>query len=600
MSENVKDVMSLLEGKQPEPASSEPEPPRKKPETPSEELAELLREDFEIQLKDNPEFATQMGFHQHDALLQKIAPHAFDERLERNKVGRQRLDAIDKSKLTATERLYAELFGEALDQESRGIELGGHLMPMNSIGNGGVYEAFIELLDWMPFDEPEDFAKYLERLMAFPQQAGDYCDLLAYGACVQGRPVSKSMMRSVSARLKQLIDGDRKELYAPLEGKLQEEDFEELRVQVGQGIDNCFVSGCKRILDFLQEFYAKRVRSNPACGSLKRGPELYNECLRFHTTTTKTAQEIHDLGLSEVARIEGRIQKEVLDALGWTGSFSEFAKSLKADPQWFYPNEEELLAGYKELVAKIEAELPKYFKKLPNGKLEIVAKTSGPAAYYYQGTSDGKRPGRFYVNTSRVKERPKYEMTALALHEGVPGHHLQGQLAVENPDLPDFLRYIEDRRYEYCPARRPLYTGYLEGWALYCEAFGEEMGLYKTPQDLFGRFSMEMMRAVRLVVDTGIHMFDWSIEKAIQYMEEKTGMATKDCEAECHRYAAWPGQACGYKVGELALRQMRAKAEKELGGKFDLPAFHDLIVGAGPQPLDFLERRIDEWIATQK
>jgi len=405
------------------------------------------------------------------------------------------------------------------------------------------------------------------------------------------------MMRSVSSRLKELIDGECKELRAPLEGK---ELDEELKTQVEQAIENCFKAGCRKILDFLQEFYAVRVRSDPSCGKLQDGEKLYAESLRFHTTTTKSAQEIHDLGLQEVARIEKRFQVDVLDKLEFKGSFTEFAQSLKSDPKWFFKTEEELLDGYKQLVAKIEEKLPKFFGKIPKQKLEIVPKHSGPAAYYYAGTADGKRPGRFYVNVSRLDERPKYEMEALALHEGVPGHHLQGALALENADLPDFLRYIEDRRYEYGPARRPLYTGYLEGWALYCEHLGEEMGFYQTPQDLFGRLSMEMMRAVRLVVDTGIHVFDWSIDKAVKYMEEKTGMSTNECSSECHRYAAWPGQATAYKVGQLAIEEMRASAEKDLGSNFNLSDFHDLLLGAGPLPLEVLSQRVDEWKAAKK
>jgi len=303
------------------------------------------------------------------------------------------------------------------------------------------------------------------------------------------------------------------------------------------------------------------------------------------------------LGLAEVARIEGRFQTEVLDKVGYKGSFRDFATQLKDNKDFFYTSEEELLQGYRDLMARIQEALPKYFDKLPTLRLEILGLSRGPCAYYYGGTPDGSRPGRFYVNTTRVHERPKYEMMALALHEGVPGHHLQGALCLENENLPDFLRYIEDRRYEYCPARRPLYTGYLEGWALYCEALGEEMRLYDTPYDIFGRLSMEMMRAVRLVVDTGIHSKGWSVEKAAEYMEEKAGMARKECENECHRYAAWPGQACAYKVGQLAIEEMRRSAESKLGSSFDLKAFHSLILDTGPLPLDILAERTEAWIA---
>jgi len=330
---------------------------------------------------------------------------------------------------------------------------------------------------------------------------------------------------------------------------------------------------------------------------VRDGAAIYEMCLKYHTTTNKTAEEIHNLGLKEVARIEGRFQTEVLDVLGFTGTFVEFAESLKKDPGMHYESEEELLAGYRALVERIQEKLPKFFKHLPKTPLEVVPNKQGPMAYYFAGTADGKRPGRFYVNVTRLEERGKYNMPVLALHEGIPGHHLQGALALENENLPDFLRYIEDRRYEYCPARRPLYTGYLEGWALYCEWLGEEMEMYTTPQELFGRLSMEMMRAVRLVVDTGIHAMDWTVEQASAYMEEKTGMPSKDCVQECNRYAAWPGQACAYKVGQLALEEARDAAKAALGERFDYGEFHDLILSAGPLPLDILKERVDAWVS---
>lgn len=306
------------------------------------------------------------------------------------------------------------------------------------------------------------------------------------------------------------------------------------------------------------------------------------------------------MGLSEVKRIRERMQKEVLDALGFKGSLSEFAAKLNGEKEHFWETEEACLSGYKELNAKIKDVLPKYFNNFPKMALEVVPLRAGPAAFYMVGTENGERPGRFCVNVGGLENRPKYEMAALALHEGIPGHHMQGALAVENKALPTFLRHLEDRRYEYNAARRAMYTGYLEGWALYCERLGEEMGIYETPLDLFGRFSMEMMRAVRLVVDTGIHVFGWSVEKAIAYMEENTGKPASECSSECHRYAAWPGQACGYKVGQLAIEEIRTKAEAALGDKFNLPAFHDCLLGSGPLPLDVLSRQADTWITKQK
>lgn len=216
------------------------------------------------------------------------------------------------------------------------------------------------------------------------------------------------------------------------------------------------------------------------------------------------------------------------------------------------------------------------------------------------GTPDGKRPGRFYVNVSHIEKRPLYETVALALHEAIPGHHHQVSLATENNLIPNFMRYIEDRRYEACPCRRNIYCGYAEGWALYCEYLGEELGMYKTPVDLFGRLSMDMMRAVRLVVDTGLHFKGWSIDRCVEYMMEKTGMHRHEVETEIYRYAGWPGQACGYKIGQIEIINMRRKAEAELGSKFDLKKFHAICLNSGPMPLTELGALVDAYIAETK
>lgn len=331
------------------------------------------------------------------------------------------------------------------------------------------------------------------------------------------------MMRKVPDRIQQLIDSDLSELRRPLEGK--ELDAEVLDT-FNQAIENCFRASLRRFQDFMSEFYAGRVREEPGVCVLANGKDFYAHCLRFHTTTTKTAEELHQTGLAEVARLEGRFRKEVLEPAGFEGTLAEYAATLKQDPQYQPDSVEALLAGYRALITEIEGMLPTYFPVIPKSPLEIAEMKSGPVAFYLAGTPDGSRPGRFFVNTSLLSDRPTYEMPALALHEGVPGHHFQGSMALENETLPDFMRYIEDRRYEIGPARRPMYAAYMEGWALNCEHLGEETGFYKTPIDLFGRLSMEMMRAVRLVVDTGIHEYGWSVERAVAYMEEKTGMTT--------------------------------------------------------------------------
>lgn len=558
-----------------------------------DQLRGLLEEDFRWAMADNPEWASQAGFHQNQAMLQDLSPASFELRVEHNNEMRKKLKELDLNDESITEenKLHAELFDTMLAEENAAFELGCHLMPINSIGVGGVHYNFIELLDWMVYETEKDWENYILRICAFGPQAQGYQDLLAYGA-MRKIVASKAMMRKVPEQLDALIKSNFDDFRQPGGNTPSEQHAK----QIDEAIEKWFRPGLIRLKDFFDEFYAGRLRDDPGCGALPQGSEIYVACLKYHTTTPMTPDEIHQRGHEEVARIQGRYQSDVLDKLGYKGTIAEFIKELKADKSQYYETEAEVIAGYQELADRITKLLPKYFKTLPKSELEIVAKPgAGPAAYYFAGTPDGKRPGRFHVNTSHLDERPKYQMPALALHEGVPGHHLQGALAIENEGLPDFLRYIEDRRYEFCPARRPLLTAYLEGWALYCEHLGEEMGMYDTPYELFGRLSMEMMRAVRLVVDTGIHAKGWSVEKAIEYMQDKTGMHRHECETECYRYASWPGQACGYKVGQLAIEEARRKAEEMLGSKFSLPDFHEVLLGSGPLPLDLLAARVESW-----
>jgi len=313
------------------------------------------------------------------------------------------------------------------------------------------------------------------------------------------------------------------------------------------------------------------------------------------------------MGLEEVKKIQERYRVEIFEPLGFVGTAKEFADDLRKDPKHCFPTSEALLAGYQQVVEKIEQYLPHFFEKVPETKLEIVKRDCGPACTYVAGTADGARSGAFYVNPEPLEARPRYEQPAFALHEGVPGHHLQNSLCIENEGLPNFLRIVEERRYEWCPARRQAYTAYQEGWALYCETLGEEMGtpgtesaIYATLYDVFGCLSMMMKRAVRMVVDTGIHVMDWTLEQAIEYMERETGMHRIECERECRRYASWPAQAVSYKVGQLCFLRLRRYAEVELEADFDLRWFHAQCLKHGPMPLYLLDDTVKAAVAAKK
>jgi len=585
----------------------------------SHTLASLLALDFAFQHADNPEFASQSGNDDHGARLQDLSPGAFELRREHNRMVIARAKAIDPASLdTDEERLHLQLFLSDVTCELEALDLGCHLCPINSIGYGGVVCNFLEALDWNEDASASrsNFLTLLQRVEAFPRQVDQYIALLRCGI-QKGVMASKDMVRKTADQIFAIAYDEKKStpvdiaLITSTGGNSGDED-ERLRARV-RDANASFKSACLRVEQFVRNEYAKQCRDTSGCLGLERGAEVYALALRYHTTTNMTADEIHAVGLSEIARIEKRYRDDVLIPLGYLDdssaagdsssqifrtAFETFVATSKEDSSQYYETKEALLEGYNVLCGEIRHKLPEYFESMPSSPLEIVEKDAetAPAAYYLAGTPDGRRPGRFYVNISNLKQRPKYEMVALALHEGIPGHHHQCALALENRSIPSFLRYLEDRRYEFCPARRQLYAAYLEGWALYCEALGEEMGLYGgDPMKIFGRLSMEMMRAVRLVVDTGIHHKGWSVERAIEYMMEKTGMHRHECEAECYRYEAWPGQACAYKIGEVAIWKMRREAEALLKQKFDLKQFHEVLLSSGPLPLDALEVMVQEW-----
>lgn len=565
---------------------------------------QLFEADFFFQMKDNPEYASQAGQHDFDGKLQDLSPDAFELRKEHNEAIIKSAKALLLSTENKKDTLHLELLIKNIEDEQMGYELNCHLTPVNSIGYGGVHNNFIEALDWL--GEKDKGKNFLSRMAAFPRQCGQYRDLLRLGV-QRGCVASACMVRRVPEQIEKLLAALDDNI-GPICELINSPTLSEEQHEQAGPVKQLFREALVELLAFFREYYIPRARPESGCGGhlggAEKGAEVYARCLQYHTTTALSAAEVHDVGLQEVARIGQRYQLEVLDPLQFQGSFAEFVQQCQ-DPTsgQHYKQSSHMMEGYKILNDRILSLLPDYFEQLPASPLQMeqLDSSSAPAAFYMQGTADFTRPGKFYVNVSHLDKRPIYNMTALALHEGMPGHHLQGSLALENARLPPFLRFIEDRRYEYCPARRNLYAAYLEGWALYCEALGEEMpGMYATPMSLFGRLSMEMMRAVRLVVDTGIHAQGWSVERAAEYMMEHTGMQRHECEAECARYEAWPGQACAYKIGEVAIWRMRRRAEAELGERFNLKRFHTCLLAHGPLPLDTLGNLVDEWIEDER
>jgi prolyl oligopeptidase len=396
---------------------------------------------------------------------------------------------------------------------------------------------------------------------------------------------------------KQIVDDPADSLYyKPLrdfseadgiDAAMQERLRTEARAAIAEGV----VPAYRRMLEFFENEYLPACYDEVGVWQRPQGDELYAFEARRYTTTDLTPEQIHGIGLKEVARIRAEMEQIVRD-VGWDGTFREFLDDLRTNPRFYYKDANELLDAYRAVTKKIDPELPKLFKRLPRIPygVEAIPEHMAPdttTAYYRPPSADGLRAGTYFVNLYRPEVRPKYEIEALSLHESVPGHHLQIALAMELESLPEFRRYGG-------------YTAFVEGWALYGERLGEEMGLYDDPYSKFGQLTYEMWRAVRLVVDTGMHAFHWPRQRAIDYFQEHTAKTLLDIENEVDRYIAWPGQALAYKIGELKIRELRERAEEQLGERFDIREFHDVVLSSGAVTLDVLDENVTAWIEQRR
>jgi len=352
------------------------------------------------------------------------------------------------------------------------------------------------------------------------------------------------------------------------------------------------------LINFLKSKYLKSTRKDIGVGSIS--DTFYPACLKFHTDTNLTALEVHNIGLREVARIEKEMKKILLDQ-GYTGAtLKQLINKVMKDPANYYNSKEELLEAVKDIIEnKINPRILEMFKTKPKSKLEILEKSASQinssAATYKTGTADGSRPGRFYVNTHQYRSFPKFSLRALCLHESNPGHHLESSYSLARTEWPKFRTITEDRIYSQTPSRFPLNTAFAEGWGLYSENLGYDLGLYEHPMDKFGHLSYDMYRATRLVVDTGIHALNWTQEQAVQYMLQRNAQTEGKIRREVRRYITWPGQATAYKIGQLKILELRKKAEEQLGDKFDLKEFHEIILSS-KGPMNLVEERVNRYI----
>jgi uncharacterized protein (DUF885 family) len=554
-------------------------------------LHDLFAAAWDQQMQEDPEHASELGDRRWNDRWMDRSPEGHARRNAANKEVLAKLAKIDRSSLSKADQLNYDLFQKRYQDRLAQYKVRWFLLSFNQREGPQTSD---DLGSSLRFETVKDYEDWLARLRAVPTAMDQFTALLREG--IKERMVHpRIIMERIPAQIdKQIVsDPTQSGFYKPFKSfppAFNPADQQRLQQEARQAVAQQVVPAFAKFKQFFVSEYLPACYDQVGAWQLPHGGELYAQMIRHYTTTNMTPEEVHQTGLKEVARINQEMDR-VMQQTGFKGSRDEFFKFLRTDPQFFYKTPDELFEAYKALAKTIDPNLVKVFRTLPREPygVEAIPMAFAPdttAAYYRPGAADGSRAGTYFVNLYKPDARPKWEMMVLSMHESVPGHHLQIARAHELGEMPKFRRFGE-------------YTAYVEGWGLYAESLGEDMGLYSDPYSKFGQLSYEMWRAVRLVVDTGMHVKHWTRDQAIKYFMENCPKHELDITNEIDRYIAWPGQALAYKIGELKIKELRASAKEKLGAKFDLKEFHDVVLGSGPLPLDILARNVDDWIATQ-
>ena len=565
--------------------------PARADESAVEQLHQLFAQAWERDLRENPLSASYLGDKRYNALWPDWSAQALAREQREQQALLQQLQQIPVGTLPAAEQLNYELFRRLYVHRIALYDFNAHYRPLDQLNYSGSIQTLSELPEVLSFDSEQDYRDWTTRLRTFGTPMDQVIALARTGIKVHNVQPRIIMERTLSQVKAQHVAPEASPFFKPFQqfpASIPAARQAELRRDGLAAVRDVVLPAFARLEQFITREYLPAGRMSAGIWDTPQGAQYYQHSLDWFTTTPLTAEQIHQIGLDEVARIRAEMDK-VIASVGFKGNFAQFLEYLRTDPRFHYSDPQLLLQKYMVMAKRIDPLLPRYFGKLPRtpyGVREIPASTAPDTttAYYQPSSADGRRPGYFYVNLYRPDQRPTYEIPVLTAHEAVPGHHVQQALAQEAGELPNFRRDFDA-------------TAFVEGWALYAESLGDEMGLYADPYDKFGQLTYEMWRAVRLVIDTGIHHKRWTREQAIAFFKDNTAKTELDIVNEVDRYIAWPGQATAYKIGELKIQELRRRASDRLGARFDLREFHDEVLRSGAVPLDVLERGVDEWIA---
>ncbi|MDC4370815.1 DUF885 domain-containing protein [Acinetobacter baumannii] len=555
-------------------------------------LNQLLQEQWEYTLKNSPETATVLGDLRYNNRWTELSKNQIEKDKKSTQNFLKRFEAIDSTGFSATDQLNKDLMIYQLKETLKNYDLKLYEMPFNQMW--GLHLQFPGFISSIPFDNAKQYQDYISRLKQIPLILEQGIQLAKQGQ-KDGLMPPKYLIEKVAKQINSIATpaGADSVFASPLKQfpkNISKAEQERLSREILQAIDQNVRPAYQKLGTFIQKDYLPYGRQHEGIWSLPNGDELYRFYVENNTTTSESPETIHQLGLKEVARIEAEMLK-IAKAQGFN-DLKSFQQSLKTNPAVFPKSREEILEIYRGYIAQMQPELPKLFGLLPKNKVEVLPveqyrEKEAAGAEYHQGTPDGSRPGQVYVNTGDFSERSKISMEATAYHEAIPGHHMQIDIAQNLPNLPMFRK-------------QPNHTAYIEGWALYAEQLGKDVGFYKDPLSDYGRLSSELFRACRLVVDTGVHYKKWTRQQMIDFMREHSALDEPDIQAEADRYIAIPAQALAYKMGQLKILELRELAKQELGERFDIKAFHDMVLNAGTLPLNILDARIKNWIKEQK